>query len=67
MGDVPIEDVKEQIGNCYQAVIVAARRTRQLATGAAPLVKVKCAKLSTLALWEIVKGKVKLKKLDEKE
>lgn len=59
---VPIEKLRGKISGSYQLVIVAARRTRQLVNGAPKLVDVKCAKLSTLALWEIAEGKITYKK-----
>ncbi len=58
---VPIEKLREKISDSYQLVIVAARRTRQLVNGAPKLVDVECAKLSTLALWEIAEGKITYK------
>ena len=65
--EVPIEKLREKIEGGYQLVIVAARRTRQLADGAPKLVDVKSAKKSTLALWEIASGKIKYKKQEKKE
>ncbi len=64
--EVPIEKLREKIEGAYQLVIVAARRTRQLADGAPKLVDVKSAKKSTLALWEIASGKIKYKKQEKK-
>ncbi len=64
--EVPIEKLREKIEGGYQLVIVAARRTRQLADGAPKLVDVESAKKSTLALWEIAKGKIKYKKQEKK-
>ncbi len=64
--DVPIEELRKKIDGAYQLVIVAARRTRQLAEGAPRLVDVECSKPSTLALWEIAKGKIKYKEQDKK-
>ena len=64
--EVPIEKLREKIEGGYQLVIVAARRTRQLADGAPKLVDVKFAKKSTLALWEIANGKIKYRKQEKK-
>ena len=64
--EVPIEKLREKIEGGYQLVIVAARRTRQLADGAPKLVDVESAKKSTLALWEIASGKIKYKKQEKK-
>ena len=64
--EVPIEKLREQIEGGYQLVIVAARRTRQLADGAPKLVDIESAKKSTLALWEIAGGKIKYRKQEKK-
>ncbi len=63
--DVPIEDLRNRIGNVYELVIVAAKRTRQLNEGASKLVDVECARATTVAMWEIAKGRIKYKR-DEK-
>ena len=60
--DVPIEELRKKIDGAYQLVIVAARRTRQLAEGAPKLVDAECSKPTTCALWEIAKGKIKYRK-----
>ena len=65
--NVPIEEIRKKMKSNYQTVIVAARRTRQLADGASQLVDVKCVKPTTLALWEIASGKVKYSRLDNKQ
>ena len=65
--NVPIEELKKEIGNVYQLVIVAARRTRQIADGAPKLVDVKCSKPGTAALWEIAKGRIKYKLQDKEQ
>ncbi len=64
--DVPIEELRSRIGNVYELVIVAAKRTRQINGGAPKLVDVKCARATTVAMWEIAKGKIKYRVKDEK-
>ena len=55
----PIEKLNENVDNVYRMVILAAKRSRQLADGAPKLVDSKGAKFSTLALLEIAEGKIK--------
>lgn len=57
----PIEKLNENVDNVYRMVILAAKRSRQLADGAPKLVDSKSAKFSTLALLEIAEGKIKYK------
>ncbi len=63
--EVPLEKLQNRIGNEYQLVIVAAKRTRQIAEGAPKLVDVECSKQCTVALWEIAEGKIKCVKIDK--
>lgn len=64
--DVPIEELRSRIGNVYELVIVAAKRTRQINGGAPKLVDVECARATTVAMWEIAKGKIKYRVKNEK-
>ncbi len=64
--DVPIEELQNRKDSMYQIIIVAARRARQLVDGAPKLTDVECSEPTTVALWEIAKGKIKYKKCDEK-
>jgi DNA-directed RNA polymerase subunit omega len=64
--DVPIEELRNRIGNVYELVIVAAKRTRQINEGAPKLVDVKCARATTVAMWEIAKGKIGYRVKNEK-
>lgn len=63
---VPIEELRNRISNVYELVIVAAKRTRQINEGSPKLVDVKCARATTVAMWEIAKGKIKYRVKDEK-
>ncbi|MGB9596738.1 MAG: DNA-directed RNA polymerase subunit omega [Candidatus Poribacteria bacterium] len=53
-----INEVLEKMPNKYEAVIVAAKRTRELNTGAKPLVKSDANKLTTIALQEVAEGAI---------
>lgn len=57
--DVPVQELDSRIDSHYQLVIVAARRTKQLSEGAPKLIDIECSKPTTVALWEIAKGKIK--------
>ena len=63
--DVLMEKLRNRVSNAYQLVIIAAKRTRQIAGGAPKLVDVKCSKECTTALWEIAEGKIKYVKIDK--
>lgn len=63
--DVLMEKLQKRISNAFQLVIIAAKRTRQIARGAPRLVDVKCSKECTVALWEIAEGKIKCVKIDK--
>lgn len=58
MARVTVEDCIANIGNMYELVHVATRRTRQLFKGSDPLVKSKNRVIVT-ALREIAAGRVK--------
>jgi len=51
-----INRVMQRIPNKYMAMIVAAKRAKELNQGARPLVKVDVAKPTTTALYEIAEG-----------
>lgn len=53
-----INEVLEKMPNKYEAVIVAAKRARELNTGARPLIKTDAAKPTTIALEEIAEGAI---------
>ena len=58
MSHVPIEDLMEHVDNKYRLVIVAAKRSKQLNRGAAPLVQPRGVKPTYQALEEIATGKL---------
>ncbi len=58
MARVTVEDCLEVVNNRFALVILGAKRTRQILSGATPLVKGKN-KPSVMALREIAEGKVK--------
>ena len=58
MARITIEDCLDNVDNMYELVILTTRRTRQLYTGADPLVKSKN-RIIVTALREIAAGKVK--------
>jgi DNA-directed RNA polymerase subunit omega len=61
MARITVEDCLEKIGNRFELVIAAAKRARQLATGAAdPLVPWENDKVGVVALREIAAGLVGL-------
>jgi DNA-directed RNA polymerase subunit omega len=56
---IPLEKLLEKVDNKYKIVMMAAKRARQLNDGAMPLVKTE-EKYSTLALREILEGKLEM-------
>ena len=67
MARVTVEDCLENVENRFQLVLVAAKRTRQLAFGAAPLVPEARDKPTVIALREIAEGLVTSNILEEEE
>lgn len=63
----PLEKALEQISNRYVLVVLAAKRSRQLNRGAQPQVETKRRKWTSVALEEVIAGKVQLKKPEEVE
>lgn len=55
---IMLEDLEGVIENKYLAVNVAARRARQLNQGDRPLVETNMVKPSTIALQELIQGKL---------
>ncbi len=53
-----INDVLEKMPNKYEAVVIAAKRARELNTGARPLIRSDANKPTTIALEEIAKGAI---------
>lgn len=65
MARVTVEDCIEKIPNRFDLVLVAARRTRLISHGSAPLVPVEKDKPAVIALREIADGKVDKTILEE--
>lgn len=58
MAQVPIEELLKRCGSIYRLVILAAKRAKELAGGAPPLVESQHRKATSVALEEILQGKV---------
>jgi DNA-directed RNA polymerase subunit omega len=61
----PLEKCLEQISNRYILVVLAAKRSRQLNRGAQPQVETKRRKWTSVALEEVIAGKIQPKKPEE--
>ena len=66
MVEVPLEGLLGKVGSVYKLSILAARRSLELNEGAPPLVKTRDACTSTIALEEILQGKIKYRIPKEK-
>ncbi len=64
MAQVPIEELLKRCGSVYKLVILAAKRAKELAQGSPALVETPHRKVTSVALDEILQGKV-LYKVDE--
>lgn len=60
-----LERCLEQISNRYLLVVLAAKRSRQLNRGAQPQVETKRRKWTTVALEEVIAGKIQPKKAED--
>jgi DNA-directed RNA polymerase subunit omega len=60
-----LEKALEQIQNRYVLVVLAAKRSRQLNRGAQPQVDTKRRKWTSVALEEVIGGKIQPKKPEE--
>ena len=58
MSQVPIEDLLKRCGSIYKLVILASKRAKELADGSPALVDTSNKKVTTVALEEILQGKV---------
>ncbi|MBI4387650.1 MAG: DNA-directed RNA polymerase subunit omega [Candidatus Omnitrophica bacterium] len=56
---VSLEDLTKETKSLYGLVICAAGRANELTNGAQPLIQTKSKKISTIALEELGKGKVR--------
>lgn len=65
MARVTVEDCLDKVDNRFQLVLVATKRARQVATGAAPMVDGENDKPTVIALREIADGHVDRGILDE--
>ena len=66
MAQVAIEELLKRCGSVYRLVILAAKRAKEVAEGAPPLVETPQRKVTSIALEEILQGKV-LYKVEELE
>lgn len=66
MTQVAIEELLKQCGSVYKLVLLAAKRAKELADGAPPLVESGQRKATSIALEEILHGRV-LYKTDDRE
>jgi DNA-directed RNA polymerase subunit omega len=64
MARTTVEDCLENVDNRFQLVLIAAKRARQIALGADPLVPVDNDKPTVIALREIAEGLVDATVLD---
>ena len=63
---IPVEDLLDKVDSMYKLVILASRRAGELNDGGQKLIDISPrAKLSTVALEEIRKGKVTYKETKE--
>lgn len=68
MARVTVEDCLEHVDNRFELVMLATKRSRQIATkGAEPMVQEENDKPTVLALREIAEGKVSRAILDEND
>ena len=58
MAQVPIEGLLKRCGSIYRLVILAAKRAKELSEGSPPLVETHHRKATSVALEEILQGKV---------
>ena len=66
MAQPPIEELLKRCGSIYRLVILAAKRAKEVAEGSPPLVEIQQRKVTSIALEEILQGKV-LYKAEESE
>ncbi len=61
MAQVPIEELLKRTGSAYRLVLLAAKRAKELAEGSPHLVNTSTQKATSVALEEILHGKVSYK------
>ncbi len=67
MARITVEDCLEHVDNRFDLVLLAARRARQIAQGADPLVPAENDKPTVIALREIAENLVTINTMDEME
>ncbi|MDH5353838.1 MAG: DNA-directed RNA polymerase subunit omega [Gammaproteobacteria bacterium] len=67
MARITVEDCLEHVENRFDLVLLAARRARQIAQGADPLVPAENDKPTVIALREIAENLVSVEGMDEME
>ncbi len=67
MARITVEDCLEYVDNRFDLVLLAARRARQIAQGADPLVPAENDKPSVIALREIAENLISVDSMDEME
>ena len=67
MARITVEDCTDNVSNLFQLVLVAAKRARQLANGAEPMVPWENDKPTVVALREVAEGFVTESILEERE
>lgn len=67
MARITVEDCIENVENQFQLVLVAAKRARQLANGAHPMLDWENDKPTVVALREIAEGYIDQSILEERE
>ena len=58
MAQVPIEELLKRCGSVYRLVILAAKRAKEIAEGSPVLIETPQRKATSIALDEILQGKV---------
>jgi DNA-directed RNA polymerase subunit omega len=67
MARITVEDCLEHVDNRFDLVLLAARRARQIAQGADPLVPAENDKPTVIALREIAENLISVNSMDEME
>lgn len=67
MARITVEDCTENVSNMFQLVLVAAKRARQLANGAEPMVPWENDKPTVVALREVAEGYITESILEERD
>lgn len=66
MVEVPLEGLLDKVGSIYKLVILASRRALELNEGSPPLVETKNEQKASIALEEILEGKIRCRTSKEK-